>query len=484
MTIWKGTPLGFTQDDSPIDYHAGDDGHGNAPCLVQGPPGSMKSMGLIATQLLDDDSGKRSYVVFGDGKGELTKITSKFRSTVSEVKIANYGNVLNIPSHGYNPINSLPEPGEPGFGDECQARAIAMIPPEPNGRNKHFTEGARSAGYFAISRECRRARKKNRPRDISNVREFMLQEPDKLRAAIEELVQTGDYDDRTRAAKFLDKNTEIQNLKSTIEVATSCWTPELRADMARPGGIDFRDGKKRAMSIYFITPTVEMKAKSPYVRMALSDCLRALYTYDGLPTTVIIEEAFVLGYHEEIEQALSILRGYGSRLTIVFQSYQQIKKLYPDTHGLFTSGAVLSFRPGSLEDAKWLVERAGKTIVPVLSAADPSSPGEVGVRPSWQQQVRDRIPLDKMMGMPKGRALVWKPGDEKPRVAWVKGYFDIPKLNKRASPNPYYRNSGHTGAGETGAAASGVGSSSRGKSTSTFALAIAGAIIGLLLLLH
>jgi type IV secretory pathway TraG/TraD family ATPase VirD4 len=105
------------------------------------------------------------------------------------------------------------------------------------------------------------------------------------------------------------------------------------------------------MTIYNIVPANEMKAKASYTRMGLSDCLRALYNHDGLPTTVIIEEAFVLGYHEEIEQALSILRGYSSRMTVVFQSYQQIKKLYPDTHGLFTAGAVLAFRPGSLEDA-------------------------------------------------------------------------------------------------------------------------------------
>jgi len=34
-------------------------------------------------------------------------------------------------------------------------------------------------------------------------------------------------------------------------------------------------------------------------------------------------------YHEEIEQALSILRGFGSRLTVVFQSYAQTLRAAP-----------------------------------------------------------------------------------------------------------------------------------------------------------
>jgi len=171
--------------------------------------------------------------------------------------------------------------------------------------------------------------------------------------------------------------------------------------------------------------------------------LRGLYRHGGVPTTLIVEEAFILGYHEEVEQALSVLRGFGSRLTIVFQSYQQTKKLYPETHGLFTSGAVLAFRPADLESAEMLVKKAGRVTLPVLGASEPR-PCDPGPHGGWTQRERERIPLAKMMGMPKGRALVWKPGDEAPRMSWVKGYFEIPELNQRASINPYHRASHNT----------------------------------------
>jgi type IV secretory pathway TraG/TraD family ATPase VirD4 len=153
----------------------------------------------------------------------------------------------------------------------------------------------------------------------------------------------------------------------------------------------------------------------------------------------MIEEAFVLGHYEELEIAASILRGFNCRLTIVFQSYSQIIRLYPQTHGLFTAGAIMSFRPADLDTAEWLVKRAGKEILPVLSSADPASPTDFGARESWQQQQRDRIPLDTMFGMPRGRALIWLPHEEQPRDAWIKGYYDIPELARRAGVNPYYR---------------------------------------------
>jgi type IV secretory pathway TraG/TraD family ATPase VirD4 len=165
-----------------------------------------------------------------------------------------------------------------------------------------------------------------------------------------------------------------------------------------------------------------------------------------VPVSLVIDEAFVLGHYEELETAASILRGFSCRLTMCFQSHGQIKKLYPETHGLFTSGAVLSFRPAdSDETGRWLVEKAGKIVVPVLSAADPVNPSDVGVRPTIGQQLRDRIPLHKMMGMPRGRALVWKPGDEAPRMSWVKGYWEIPKLAARAGDARRSRAAGQGG---------------------------------------
>ena len=181
---------------------------------------------------------------------------------------------------------------------------------------------------------------------LATVRNILTQPPDRLRPFIQRMVDCGDFDISTRAAKLPADNREVEAIKATIEVNTQWMTPALRDDMATAGGVDFRACRKRPTTIYIIIPTTELQSKAVYLRLALSSALRALYASpEGIPVTLIIEEGFVIGHHAEIEQALSILRGFNSRITVVFQSYSQIKKLYPETHGLFTAGAVLAFRP-------------------------------------------------------------------------------------------------------------------------------------------
>jgi type IV secretory pathway TraG/TraD family ATPase VirD4 len=440
--IWRAAPCGFDRNGAPISYSKDDDGSGNAPTLIIGPPGSNKTVGLICNELLDEP-GKRSYVVFCP-KGEITAITCKYRRRVSDVKIINpYGLLLDerpdMISDGWNPLGDLPKADSPVFGDECQAKGDALIKTGAKESQPHFPDSARQGVTGTIGYVVQEADAHNLPRSLPQVRAILTLPPEGLRPIIEKMVNCGNPDIAERAGKFLADNTEIQNIKSTIETQTAWMSKPMRDDMLTAGGVDFRDCTKRPTTVYVIVPVQELQAKATYLRLALSSALRALYRHGGVPTTLMIEEAFVLGYHAELEQAASILRGFGSRLTVVFQSYSQIRKLYPDTHGLFTAGAVLSFRPADMDTAKWLVEKAGKVTVPALSAADPVSPNDFGVRPSWQQRERDLIPLHKIQAMPRGRALVWKPHDERPRQSWVKGYFEIPQLKARASVNPYYK---------------------------------------------
>ena len=60
--IWDGSPLGFDREGRAITYNAADDGSGNAPTLIFGPPGTSKTVGLVCAELLDEP-GRRSYVV-------------------------------------------------------------------------------------------------------------------------------------------------------------------------------------------------------------------------------------------------------------------------------------------------------------------------------------------------------------------------------------------------------------------------------------
>jgi type IV secretion system protein VirD4 len=445
MAIWNGSPLGFSRDGRPISYD------GNAATLIIGPPGSQKSVGAIAPLLLDEP-GQRSFVVI-DPKGEIAAITSRYRRSVGDVKNINpYGLLTDVRpdlrSDKWNPLGEL-DPASRSFGDDCAAICGALIKTDPGEHQKHFPDSARAGSTGTTMFTVRDARSRGAVPLLAAVREIMCLEPKALREAVEAMIAGGDYDIRTRLQKFLAENNEIAGVKNSVEVATEWMTPPMRDDMNTGGGVKFRDIKRRPTTIYVILPTEELQRKSIWLRLVLSTALRACYQHGGVPVTLVIEEGFVLGHHAEIEAALSILRGFNSRMTIPFQSLAQIKQLYPHTWGLFGNGAVLSFRPGDLETAEWLSKRSGEVTVTTLSASDPSSPTDYGVRPNWQQQKRPRIPIGKWFAMPQGVAAVWLPGDEAPRVSRVRGYFDIPELNRRASPNPYFSGSSasHSSAG-------------------------------------
>jgi type IV secretion system protein VirD4 len=449
MPIWTGSPLGFAKDGKPIDYD------GNAATLIIGPPGSSKSVGVIAPMLLDEP-GRRSFVVI-DPKGEVAAITSRYRRKVGDVKIINpYGLLADVRpdlrSDQWNPLGEL-DPASRTFGDDCAAVCGALIKTDANEHQKHFPDSARAGSTGATMFHVRDTRSRGAAVPLlATVREIMCLEPKKLRAAVEVMMQAGDYDINTRLQKFLAENNEIAGVKNSVEVATEWMTPPMRDDMNTAAGVKFRDIKRRPTTVYVILPTEELQRKSIWLRLVLSAALRACYQQGGVPVTLCIEEGYVLGHHAEIEAALSILRGFNSRMTIVFQSLAQIKQLYPNTWGLFGNGALLSFRPGDLETAEWLSKRSGEVTIATLSASDPS-PTDYGVRPSWGQRKQSRIPVGKFFSMPPGRAAVWLPGDEAPRVSWVRGYFEIPELNRRASPNPYFSGSNRGAGGGFGRSA-------------------------------
>ena len=436
--IWNGSPLGFDKHGRAIAYD------GNAPTLIFGPQGSNKTVGYVCNALLDDDTGKRSYLVL-DPKGEVYAITSKFRRSLRGHKVRVIAPFQPEISDGWNPLGRL-VPDTPGYADSCASMAIALIPKNSNESQPIFPNSARSAFTGGINWEVRDARGTGQTPSIANVRAVLTRETAALQEFIEKMVALDDAEIAPRMRKFLDDNREIQSIKSNIETDTAWMTQEMIDDMATAEGVDFEEFATHPATVYVIIPTKELKAKAAYLRLVLSAALRALYRDDGVPATVIIEEAFVLGYHEEIEQAASILRGYGSRFSIVFQSLQQARELYPKTWGLFTGGAVLGFRPSDVETAEWMVKRSGKAIVPVYSASDPK-PGEAVGQGGWQQKERDRIGLGDMFRMPQGRALVWLPHEDAPRTSWVKGYFEMRKLARRASPNPYYKGSRRRRAG-------------------------------------
>jgi type IV secretion system protein VirD4 len=274
VAIWNGAPCGFDRDGKPISYNAADDGSGNAPSLILGAVGTGKTV-LACNELLDEP-GKRSFVV-PDFKAEIYRKTSKYRRSVSDVKAICPYPMEGIESDKWNPLNDL-DPTDPlSFGDDSQGKAEAIVKTMPNEHSPFFPDAARSAVTGATMDEVIQADAEDRVRSLFSIRALFSLEAERLRPIILRMVESKNPDIATRVAKFLSSNREIEAIKATIETQMAWITEPMRNDMLTRGGVDFRDCRKRPMTIYVILPVSELKSKSAYLRLLFSTVLRAIY---------------------------------------------------------------------------------------------------------------------------------------------------------------------------------------------------------------
>jgi type IV secretion system protein VirD4 len=117
----------------------------------------------------------------------------------------------------------------------------------------------------------------DRVRSLFAVRALFSLEAERLRPMILRMVESQNPDIAPRVAKFLNDNRENEAIKSTIETQMSWMTEPMRNDMLTRGGVDFRDCRKRPMTIYICLPVSELTSKSAWLRLLFSSALRAIY---------------------------------------------------------------------------------------------------------------------------------------------------------------------------------------------------------------
>jgi type IV secretion system protein VirD4 len=457
------------------DGRAGDKVKYGGPlhAVLFGPNGVGKGMRLLVPNLLTI-VGKSIVVI--DPKGQLAAMTAKFRHQAGDdVKIIDPFGVLAeqvnndpddrwrylrehglVESAGFNPL-ALLDPGSDTFYDDAAVIADALIKVPKD--DPHWAESAQGlvTGLVMWERMDRGA-----DADLGNVRR-LLTEADGvddsgnltgLRETAMRMVARGEREDgsgfevASLGARFANAHTsdEIQSVRSTADTQTR-WllSRPMRDDLKKPG-VDFSRLKTgdRPMTVYVVLPSKHLETHSVWLRLVVSEALRANLTAGGRRVLLILDEFAALGHLSIIQKMFGVTRDYRVQLWPVFQDLPQLKDLYPDRWEtlLGMAGIVQTFRTGDLTTAEWVSKRAGQ--MTVMAESTNSSRSMVDGRVTQNSGAnasptgRPTIFAQDMFGLPDGYTVTFWQGERKPFPIYAQHFTQVASMRARTLPNPYY----------------------------------------------
>ena len=414
--------------------------------LTVAPAGAGKSVATIIPNLL----GHLGSVVVLDPKGELYQATAEHRHTRLGHKIIRldpFG--LAGPagtSDTLNPLDFIDET-DPAFVDEVRTLADLFVISTGKEVDPHWNEWAVVilTAFMSFVCGCEPDASK---RTLALVRDIVSSRHvyGEAMKAMQQVEGFGGL-----IAKFGDLLTwlvdrELASIMSSVHRHTT-WmdTPQVAASLAK-SSFDPRWLRRGRVSIYLILPHDKLSTLAPLMRCWLGTILR-LATKHGAteknPVLFIVDEAAHLGKMEVLQNALTLMRGYGIRIWLFFQSLDQMKVCYGEHAAVMLDNLATQqfFGINSLETADHLSKRLGDTTILVESrngststsrpnrSGSPEGAGSTTTSHGYNlaEQGRRVIRPEEWLVLPESVAVIFHK-NRPPIVAEMVRYFNAPEF--------------------------------------------------------
>jgi type IV secretion system protein VirD4 len=302
-------------------------------CLLIAPTGAGKSRCFLIPNLLCS----RNPIIAVDSKGELSLTTADFRRRTMGHRVVNLDpfKIASDGSDSFNPLDAVA--GDPEqIDDNSKAMASSMASGQRGTKEPFWDDNAIDAVAGGIAHVARdpdpEKRNLGRVWDIFSADDAVYQIAVLLdvskhmsRFAHDNLKMFLDHEDRVRSSVLSTIRQHLRILSSST-VRQSLSSTSFSIDEVRDG---------RPLTVYLILPVQKLLSHAGLMRLWLSSLMNIIGSRTVIPeqpTIFIADELASLGAVPEIFSAVTLMRGFGMRCVLVYQSLDQIKTQWPAGH--------------------------------------------------------------------------------------------------------------------------------------------------------
>lgn len=417
------------------------------------PNGSGKGIGAVIPNLLDYEG---SCIVL-DVKGENAAVTANAREKLGhKVFQIDPFNVNTDKICGFNVLNRI-NTNEADCVSESSMLTDALVISENNtgGSSQHFDESAKNLLQGLILHVSATANLNDR--NLSEVRRLLTSDEETFLNTLASMAANENiaFGIPARSANTLMSmgDRERGSVLSTARRNTSFLDdPRVAASLSR-NDFDFSEIKSELMTVYLVMPANKISINSRFVRLFVGSVIAAITSSSQQPShrvAFILDEFAQLGYMKQIEDAVSLMRGYGLAFWVFLQDLSQLKGIYPRWQTFLANSAKTFFGTDDYDTAKYISDTLGQTTIEYETQTEGSNSGSGisggggslnrGKSSGTSQQYAGRPLLtpDEVMRLGPEKPILLIKGEYPYKLDRLNYLVDVEYFGK-ADDNPYHK---------------------------------------------
>ena len=423
----------------------------NGHVVTVAPTGSGKGIGSVIPNLLDYPG---SALVL-DVKGENAAVTARARQEMGQsVHVVDPFSVNGDDCAAFN-VLELVDVNSPDCVSDSAILADALVIKDGKGGDSvHFDESAKNLLQGLILYVS--SLEQPELRTLGELRRLLTSNEDEFSTLLAEmsLDDSSAFGIPARAANTLmgmaDK--ERGSVLSTARRNTAFLDdPRIAAALSR-SDFDLSEIKVKAMTVYLVMPANRIGPNARFLRLFISSVITSITASKVQPAhrvAFLLDEFGQLGYMQQIEDAVSLMRGYGLAFWVFLQDLSQLKATYPKWQTFLANSAKSFFGTDDYDTAKYISDSLGKATVEFetensgrntgsgLSGSGGSMNRGSSTGTSQQFTGRDLLTPDEVMRLGAERPIVLVRG-ERPYLLSRINYLADKEYQGKFDKNPYH----------------------------------------------